>query len=154
MGKYLKSNQVISGREGEILVNIDGNVISAVEIKKLTCIAEKQKSEFKVIGYRNTQNKATGLKCIGSLTMYYGVSMWTKIMEKYSKTGVDTSFSIVVTNEDPSTDLGAQRIRLNGVNMNSLVIAQVDAETEFLTQDVDFTYDDFDVLDEFNTIVV
>lgn len=154
MGRFLTAFEVLSGREGEVLVNLDGNIIEAAEIKKITATAEKTKVDFKVIGKRTAQNKTTGARCTGSMTMYYGVSLWARLMEDYIKTGKDTFFSIVITNEDPSTALGAQRVRLNEVNLNSMIVASLDADAEFLTQDVDFTFTDYDILEEFTPITV
>jgi hypothetical protein len=154
MGRFLTADEVISGREGEILVNIEGNIITAAEIKKIEAKAVKVKNPFKVIGKRTEQNKTTGAVCTGTMTMYYGNTLWAKLTEDYIKTGKDIFFSILLTNEDPSIALGAQRIRLNGVNLNEVVIASLDADTDFLTQDVAFTFDDFDILNEFTPITI
>ncbi len=149
MGKYITANEVISGTEGEIWVNVEGSLRQAAEIKKLTATVEKTKNTFKVIGYRGEQNKSTGYKGSGSMTMYYGTSIWAKIMEQYTKTGKDTFFTMIVTNQDPSTTVGKQRVQLNNCNIDNLDVITIDADTEFLTTDVNFTFDSYDILEQF-----
>lgn len=150
---FLTADEVISGREGEIWINIDGQLRLAAEIRKIEAKTEKTKSTFLVIGHRGEQNKTTGFKCTGTMTMYYGVSVWASVVEDYMKTGKDLFFPIVVTNEDPSTIRGAQRVRLNRCNLNDITVVSLDADSEFLTQEVSFTFDDYDILDKFNAPV-
>lgn len=70
-------------------------------------------------------------------------------MREYTAGGRDASFSVLITNEDPSSSIGAQRVRLNGCNLNELIIAKIDADAEFLDYDVSFTFNDYDILESF-----
>ena len=74
-------------------------------------------------------------------------------MEKYVKKGIDTYFTIVVTNEDPGSATGKQVIQVLGCNIDELDIAKLDVDADVLDQDINFTFNDFNVLEKFNSLV-
>lgn len=60
---------------------------------------------------------------------------------------------MVVENEDPSSAAGKQSILLIGCNLDSVVLAKLDGDSDDpLDEDVDFTFEDFDILTPFNKI--
>lgn len=65
------------------------------------------------------------------------------------KTGVDTYFDIQVTNEDPTSSIGAQTVLLKDCNLDSVVLASFDVDADVLEEDVDFTFSDADLLEKF-----
>jgi hypothetical protein len=153
MSDFLTYEKLVNGREGWVTLS-DGLIVKeAAEIKKCEAKIEKLKTEFNVLGFRGTQTKATGYKGTGSATLYYNTTYWAKMMLDFVKNGKDTFFSIIVKNEDPSSIVGVQRIKLNNCNIDGLTIASVDADTEFLTQDVNFTFSDFEILDAFDDVL-
>lgn len=149
----LQAEDAVNGREGIATAEINGEVVELMELANMSITIEKNKTEFKAMGTRNTQNKTTGWKGTGSANVRYISSRWAKLMEEYVKTGKDTYFTIVVTNEDPGSATGKQVIQVLGCNLDSLDIAKLDIDSEILDQDIDFTFDDFNVLQEFNKLV-
>ncbi len=83
------------------------------------------------------------------MTVYYATSLFRELMIKYMKTGVDTYFDIQVTNEDPTSSIGAQTVLLKDCNLDSVVLASFDVEADVLEEDVDFTFSDADLLEKF-----
>lgn len=148
----LQAEDAVNGREGVAQAVIDGQVVELMELSNITATVEKEKTEFKAMGQRNTQNKTTGWTGSGSATVRYVSSRWVKMLETYAKTGKDTYFTIVVTNEDPGSKTGKQVVQILGCNIDSADIAKLDIDSEVLEQDIDFTFDDFNVLQSFNTI--
>lgn len=149
----LQAEDAVNGREGVATAEINGQVVELMELANININIEKTKTEFKAMGTRNTQNKTTGWKGTGSANVRYVSSRWAKLMEQYVKTGKDTYFTIVVTNEDPGSATGKQVIQVLGCNLDSLDVAKLDVDAEILDQDVDFTFNDFNVLQEFNSLV-
>ena len=149
----LQAEDAVNGREGVATAEIDGKVIELMELANININIEKNKSEFKAMGTRNTQNKTTGWKGTGSCNLRYVSSRWAKLMEQYIKTGKDTYFTIVVTNEDPGSATGKQVIQVLGCNLDSLDIAKLDIDADVLDQDVDFTFNDINILQEFNSLI-
>ena len=148
----IQAEDTINGREGVATAEIDGRVIELMELSNITATMEKNKTEFKAMGQRNTQNKATGWSGTGSATVRYVSSRWSKLMEKYAKTGKDTYFTIVITNDDPGSKAGKQIVQLLGCNLDSIDLAKLDVDTEILDQDINFTFSDFNILNEFKDL--
>lgn len=148
----LQAEDAVNGREGKAVIEINGKVVELMELANITATIEKNKTEFKAMGTRNTQNKTIGWTGTGSANVRYVSSMFGKMIEKYVKTGVDTYFTIVVTNEDPGSNTGKQIVQLLGCNLDSLDVTKLDIDTEILDQDINFTFDDMNILQEFNSL--
>ena len=148
----LQAEDCVNGREGIATAVIDGKVAELMELANININIEKNKTEFKAMGTRNTQNKTTGWKGTGSANVRYVSSRWAKMLETYVKTGKDTYFTIVVTNEDPGSSTGKQTIQVLGCNIDSADIAKLDIDADILDQDIDFTFNDFNILDSFTEL--
>lgn len=149
----LQAEDAVNGREGVATAEINGQIVELMELANITITVEKEKTEFKAMGQRNTQNKTTGWTGTGSANVRYISSRWAKMVQDYVKYGKDTYFTIVVTNEDPGSATGKQVIQVLGCNIDSIDIAKLDIDTEILDQDIDFTFNDFNILNEFNSLV-
>lgn len=146
---FFKLGDAISGQEGRAYATINGRVEEMFYAKKIEATAEKQKTEGKVLGRRGTQSKASGWKGTGSMSIYYATPIFRQMMLDYIKTGKDTYFDLQVINEDPNSTIGKQTTVLKNVNLDSVIMAKVDVDSDLLDEDVNFTYDDVDILDSF-----
>lgn len=142
---FLKSGDTISGQEGRAYATINGQVEEMFYVKTIEATAEKNKAEVRTLGRRGVQHKATGWTGTGSMTIFYVTTRFRQLMLNYIKTGVDTFFDVTITNEDPTSTIGAQTITLLGVNLDSVVMASLDTESDALEEDVDFTFEDVDI---------
>lgn len=146
---FLKASDTISGQEGRAYATINGLVEEMFYIKTLEATAEKNKAEVKTLGRRGVQHKATGWSGSGSMTIYYVTSRFRQLMYDYISKGIDTYFDVTVTNEDPSSSIGSQTVTLKGVNLDSVIMASLDTESDALEEDVDFTFEDVDIGEAF-----
>ncbi|MFS1514557.1 phage tail tube protein [Chengkuizengella sp. SCS-71B] len=146
---FLNSNDAISGQEGRAYATINGQNEEMFYVKSLEATAEKNKAEIKTLGRRGTQHKATGWSGAGSMTIFYVTTLFRQLMYKYIKEGKDTYFDIVVINQDPSSSIGKQTVTLKGVNLDSVVMASLDTDSEFLEEEVSFTFEDVEIDDSF-----
>ncbi|MCT4686084.1 phage tail tube protein [Vallitalea sp.] len=151
---FFKADDTISGQEARAYTTINGQVEEMFYAKNLEATAEKNKAEIKTLGKRGTQHKATGWSGSGSMTIYYATSLFRKMMLDYIKNGKDIYFDIQVVNEDPTSSIGKQTTVLKNVNLDSVIMAQFDVDSDALEEDIDFTFDDVDILDEFNKPVL
>ena len=149
---YMKAKDAISGKEGALYATIDGNVTQVAECKSITAKITKNKTEFKALGYRGTQQKATGWTGTGTLTIHYATSKFAKMMIDYAKNGVDQYFKLQVVNEDPTSGIGRQTVTLIDVNLDEAEIAKLDTEADFLDQTMNFTFSDVEMPDEFSAL--
>ena len=83
------------------------------------------------------------------MTIYYVTSLFRKMVIQYIKTGVPVYFDITVTNNDPGSTVGPQTTVLKNCTLDSVIVAKFDVESEVLDEDLSFTFDDVDILDEF-----
>lgn len=152
--KYMKAEDAISGKEGTLFANIDGNIKPVAELKNISVKITKNKSEFKALGHRGTQHKATGWTGTGTMVIHYATSQWSKMMINYAKNGIDEYFKLQVTNEDPTSSIGRQTVVLLDVNLDEAEVAKLDVDAEFLDQSMNFTFSDIDMPDEFKGLNV
>ena len=146
---YLKAGDIISGQEGKVTATIDGVVEVMAYVKNIEAVMEKQKSEIHTLGHRGTQHKTTGWTGTGSMTVYYITSKFRELAYKYAKQGIDTYFDVTIVNNDPTSSVGMQTAALYRVNLDSTVIAKLDVDNTELDEDMDFTFEDFEILDSF-----
>lgn len=151
--KTLNAPDTISGKEGRAYAKIDGNNEDLFMAKTIEATVEKAKSEVKAIGKRMTGHKTTGGNGTGSMTLYYLTPLFRQLVKRWKETGVDIYFDMVIENEDPSSVAGKQSILLIGCNLDSVVLAKLDGDSDDpLDEDIDFTFEDFDILTPFNQI--
>lgn len=151
--KTLNAPDTISGKEGRAYAKIDGNNEDLFMAKTIEATVDKAKSEVKAIGKRMTGHKTTGGNGTGSMTLYYLTPLFRQLVKRWKETGVDIYFDMVIENEDPSSAAGKQSILLIGCNLDSVVLAKLDGDSDDpLDEDIDFTFEDFDILTPFNQI--
>lgn len=150
--KFMKAEDAISGKEGALYATIDGETIQVAECKNVSAKVTKNKSEFKALGYRGTQHKATGWSGTGTLVVHYATSRFAKMMIDYVKTGKDQYFTLQIVNNDPTSGIGRQTVNLYDVNLDESEVAKLDTDADFLDQSMNFTFSDIEITDEFSAI--
>ncbi|MCD8089339.1 MAG: phage tail tube protein [Clostridiales bacterium] len=148
----LKAWDAINGAMGCVYAKVDGSVEEMFYVKDIEATITKKKSEIKVLGYVGTKTKATGWSGAGTMTMYYCTSYFREMMLEYANTGVDTYFDLYIENEDPSSEIGAQRIWLKRVNINTVNIGKLNTNSTELSETVEFTFDGVEILESFDDV--
>lgn len=156
---YLKAGDTISGQEAVatmLVHNADGSktVEQMFWAKNLEATASIQKTEVRTLGKRGAQNKPNGWSGAGSMTIYYITSLFRRMALQYIKTGKPVYFDVTVTNEDPSSTVGAQTTVLKNCSLDEVILAKFDVESDVLDETVSFTFDDVDILDQFQNPVL
>ena len=85
-------------------------------------------------------------------TFHYNTSIFRELLERYKRTGEDIYFDIEVTNEDPTSSVGLQTVNLINCNIDGGILAKFDADGEYLDEDMDFTFEDFEIPNKFNKL--
>ena len=73
-------------------------------------------------------------------------------MKKYKDSGSDFYFDIQITNNDPTSSVGSQTIILKDCNLDSITLAKFDADGEYLDEQMDFTFEDWEMPTEFQVM--
>lgn len=155
---WMKAQDAISGKEGTLNATFkmpgssSSNTYPILECKNVSAKATKNKSEFRSLGQRATQHKATGWTGTGTLTVHYASTQYAWVMSHYVNEGIDMEFTLNIVNDDPTSSLGRQEILLKGVNLDEAEIAKLDVDAEFLDQTMNFTFTGYEILSSFNGI--
>lgn len=145
----MNARDAVSASEAECYVTIEGNRYHLMQIINLEASVEKTKTEVPIMGRPGKGNKATGWKGSGSGTIHYNTSLFRKLLYRYKETGEDIYFDIQVTNEDPTSSVGRQTIILKDCNLDGGILIKMDADAEYLDEDIDFTFEDWEMPEEF-----
>ena len=152
MNQTMNAKDSVSAKLAECYVKIENNRYNFMQAINLEANFEKTKSEVPILGKTGSGNKSTGWKGTGSATMHYNSSIMRELMERFKKTGEDVYFDIQVTNEDPTSSVGRQTVILKDCNIDGGVLAKFDADGEYLDEDIDFTFEDFEIPEKFKML--
>lgn len=149
------SKQVMNAKDSvaaslaECYVTIEGRRLNFMQAINLEATFNKNKTKVPILGKPGKGNKSTGWDGEGSATFHYNTSIFRKLALRYKETGEDVYFDIQLTNEDPTSSVGRQTVILKDCNMDSSILAKFDADGEYLDEDMDFTFEDFEMPEEF-----
>jgi len=146
---FLLERDALNGKEGKAFANIGGRNVEMFGLKKFQTDADFQEADFKVVGTRLVQKKTTGISLTGSMTIYYGTPEFIALVEQYVKTGKLPYFTLQVTNDDPATSVGVQTIAFYNVKLQKVPISMLDADTDWLAEDISFSFTSFEILQAF-----
>lgn len=150
--RTMHARDVISARLASCYITIDGERFLLMQAKSLEARVEKNKVEVPILGRPGLGHKTTSWNGTGSMTIYSNTSKFTELLKRYKDTGEDIYFDIQVRNEDATTTVGAQTVILKDCNLDSGTLAAFDADGDWLEQDVDFTFEDFEVPEKFSDL--
>lgn len=152
MAPLMNAKDAISAPLAECFITIEGTRYNFMQAINLEASIEKTKTEVPILGKTGKGNKSTGWKGTGSATFHYNTSIFRKLLVRFKETGEDIYFDIQVTNEDPTSTIGRQTVILKDVNLDGGLLTKFDADGEYLDEDVDFTFDDFEMPEEFTLL--
>ena len=148
----MNAKDAVSASLAECFVTIGDNRYNFMQAINLEAHFKKNKTEVPVLGKTGKGNKATGWTGTGSATCHYNTSIFRELMKRYKDTGEDVYFDIQVTNEDPTSSVGRQTVILKDCNTDGGLLAKFDADAEYLDEDMDFTFEDFDMPETFSLL--
>ncbi len=148
----MNARDAISAPLAECYVTIGENRYNFMQAIDLEASFEKNKTEVPILGKTAKGNKASGWSGSGSATFHYNTSIFRKLFLQYKETGEDVYFDIQITNEDPTSTIGRQTVILKDCNMDGGVLAKFDADGEYLDESMDFTFEDFEMPEEFTML--
>lgn len=147
MAKVLQTGEVLSGLEGMATVIVDGNQEDMFYLKECEITFEKEKVDIEAIGRRMKGKKTIGGEITGSASLNYTTPTFRRMITEYVKTGKDVYFTLMLTNDDINSTIGKQTLACYGCNLDGVVLGKLNSG-ELLEEDIDFTIDSFEFLDE------
>jgi hypothetical protein len=153
MGRIMETKDTISGKEGMLFLTINGTSLEYAEITKFDAKVEYTKADVKRVGARMDGSKIVGAKGTGNMTVYYHRPEMRAMALEYLRTGKAPMFDAMVVNEDTTSAAGKQTTLVKNIVPDSATIAILDGESDdVLKEEIPFTYDDFDFLNQFKVI--
>ncbi|QVY60930.1 phage tail tube protein [Cytobacillus gottheilii] len=152
MRQTMNAKDAVSASLAECFVTIDGNRYNFMQAINLEASIEKSKSEVPILGRTGRGNKSTGWTGSGSATFHYNTSIFRELLYRFKETGEDIYFDMQVTNEDPTSSVGRQTVILKDCNIDGGILTKFDADAEYLDEDLDFTFDDFEIPEKFTLL--
>lgn len=140
----MQAKDVINARLAMAYVTVNGNRYKLFQAKKITANFKKDKKEVGILGRVNKGHKSGGGEGTGSMTIYQNTALFTDMMKTYKDTGEDIYFDLQLINSDPTSDAGDNITILKDCNLDEIGIASADADGDWLEQDVDFTFEDWE----------
>ena len=151
-GNVMNAKDSVSAALAECFVTIEGDRYNFMQAINLEASVKKNKSKVPILGKTGRGNKSTSWEGAGSATFHYNTSVFRRLMKRFKDTGEDVYFDIQVTNEDPASSAGRQTVILRDCNMNGGVLAKFDADADYLEERMDFTFEDFEMPETFDTL--
>ncbi|KAA0944072.1 phage tail protein [Sporosarcina sp. ANT_H38] len=149
----MQSQDAISAKEGLVYVTIDGQVLEYAELIKIKAEIKYLKADVKSVGRRMKGSKIVGAEGTGSMTVHYHRPENRAMALEYVKTGKSPIMDIQAINADITSRAGKQTALLKNVVPDGAVIVEIDGDSDdLLTDEIEFTFDDFDFLSAFNAI--
>lgn len=148
----MNAKDAVSASLAECFVTLEGKRYNFMQAINLEASIEKIKSEIPILGRTGKGNRTTGWKGTGSATFHYNTSIFRMLLLRYKNTGEDVYFDIQVTNEDPTSAVGRQTVVLKDCNIDGGILAKFDADAEYLDEEWEFTFDDFEIPEEFSLL--
>ncbi|OPX43828.1 phage-like element PBSX protein XkdM [Ruminiclostridium hungatei] len=148
----MNAKDAISASMAECYIFIGDDRYNFMQAINLEASVEKTKSEVPILGRTGKGNKSTGWKGTGSATFHYNTSIFREMLANYKKTGQDLYFDILVTNEDAGSGVGRQTVLLKDCNVDGGILTKFDADAEYLDEDMDFTFEDFEIRESFSQL--
>lgn len=152
MNNVMNAKDTVSASLAECFITISNVRYNFMQAINLEAKIEKNKSEVPILGKTGKGNKSTGWKGTGSATFHYNTSIFRELLYKYKETGQDIYFDIQITNEDPTASVGRQTVVLKDCNIDGGIIAKFDADAEYLDEEMDFTFEDFEIPEKFTML--
>lgn len=150
--QIMHAKDSVSAALAECFVTIEDKRYNFMQAINLEASIEKNKTEVPILGKTGKGNKATGWTGTGSATFHYNTSVFRELLKRYKDTGEDIYFDIQVTNEDPTSSVGRQTVILKDCNLDGGIIAKFDADEEYLEDEFDFTFEDFELPEKFSLL--
>lgn len=154
----MDANDAISGNEARMFIRIkakinsDGSVTDIgtknyryrlANIIKFEAIVKPKIVSVPILGKRGGGHKPNGWEGTFSGTAHYNSDILRGYLQYYKETGVFPEIELSIVNDDRASRLGSTSTLLKNVLFDSMVLAKIDAEANYLTEDISGTFDDF-----------
>jgi hypothetical protein len=138
----INAKNVINGRFGSVWVN--GELFA--EFKSLEAKMNYEYAEIKQAGSLITSRKKIGQTGEGTLVLEKVYSRGLRLLNDSHKNQTTQTFKIITSLADPDA-LGQERVVLENVTFNDLMVAKFEKETGALEEELSFNFEDYTLIE-------
>lgn len=146
---HMFSRDAISSKLATAYITVGGERRLLFQAKKLEATIEKIKKEVSILGQTMSGHKSVGAKGTGTLTIYKNTALFDDMMMKYLAEGIDTYFDLQIINEDNTSRAGRRTTILTMCNIDKIVAANFDADSDWLMEEIPFTFENIKIAENF-----
>lgn len=148
----LMAQDTISGSLAECYIIRANQRFNFMSATNLEANFDKTKKDMGILGQTGKAHRSTGWEGTGKATFRYNTSIFREMFLKFKDTGQDEYFDIQITNLDPTSTVGAQTVILKNCNIDGGILAKFDIDAEVLEEEMEFTFDDFEIPETFSLV--
>ena len=148
----MHAKDALSAKLAKCFITVKGNRYNFMQAKNIEASIEIEKTDLGILGRTGKANRSTGWKGSGSATFYFNTSIFREIMYEYKKTGKIIYFDMQITNYAPNSAAGQQTVILKDCSIDGGILASFDVDCDFLEEDMDFTFADFEIPEKFGLL--
>ena len=149
---FMEAMDALAGAEASAYVTINGKRYLLLQLKNFEADMEITISDVPILGKTGKGHKPGGWNGTWKGNAHYNQSVLREMWLAYKNTGVLPTMDIQVTNDDPTTSVGRQTVILKDCFSKGGVLTKFDADTEVLDEDLEGTFDDWDMPERFSMI--
>ena len=148
----IRGNDTIRGTDVTFTLEVDDERRNMIMAKSFDSSVDFNQEDVSRIGTRIVAQKNGTVALSGSCTIYYCDPIVRRIVKNFIDTGYWPDITAIVRNYDKDSRAGAQTTILNDIKFSKATIAKFDADSNMLDEDIDFTFESFDLPEEFTPL--
>jgi hypothetical protein len=152
MAGIMNVKDAVSASLAECYVTIDGKRYNFMQAIDLEAKMEKTKKLVPILGKTGKGNRSSGWKGSGKAKFHYNSSVFREVLYRFKESGEDMYFDMQITNDDPTSGVGRQTVILKDCNLDGGVLAKFDANADYLEEEYEFTFDDWEMPEKFKAL--
>lgn len=142
----------LAGSMGSAYITIKGKRYKLMQLINFEATIDIKIGEVAILGKTGKGSKPSGWTGKWKGTAHYNQSVLREMWLEYKNSGILPSMDIQISNEDPTTSVGRQTVILKDCLSSGGVLTKLDADSETLDEDIEGTFDDFELPEKFKLV--
>lgn len=143
-----KLQNIPSGADGSGYVILNGEVLAAFQIVKVSAQIDVTKETKRFLGQRMSQSAARGMAGTGNLSYHHTTAAFMKAIKEYQNGGAYPAITLQYWSEN--SERGRCEVTLREVVLDTVGFGALDDSSESSqVLETAFSFNDFDVVEEF-----
>ncbi len=148
----MRAMDTISGALATAYITINGIRYNLMQLHSFEAKMTIKNTEVAILGRTGKGSKPDGWTGTWKGSAYYNQSVLREMWLEYKRSGIMPTMDIQIINEDVSSAAYKQIVLLKDCLSTGGVIAKLDANSQTLSEDIEGTFDDWEMPTKFNLI--